>query len=268
MKLEVLLSTMHQKDFAVADSSNIESDCIIINQCDEESFKSENRDGHIIRMFSTKERGLSRSRNMALKEALADICLLADDDEVFTEDYANTIIDAFKKVPQADILIFNIIEKNHKVKTETMIKSIKKVPKHRFYGSVRIAFKRHKIINSNLYFDTNFGTGSGLYSMGEDSLFLRAAHKKGLKIYAYPATIASVDFSTSTWFKGYDKKYFYDIGAFLSAAFPNLKKILSFYYVFKLKNRTDLSSSQMLRAMKMGMKGYKNKIKYDDYKKQ
>ena len=36
--------------------------------------------------------------------------------------------------------------------------------------------------------------------------------KKGLKIYTYPAEIAVLEETESTWFSGYTEKYFYDKG--------------------------------------------------------
>ena len=35
MRLQVLVSTMHQKDYSLLDRMNIHIDAIVINQCDE-----------------------------------------------------------------------------------------------------------------------------------------------------------------------------------------------------------------------------------------
>ena len=80
MKLEILMSAMHQENFDIAYRSKVDSDLLIINQCDKDDYTEIEVNGHIWRMISTTERGLSKSRNMALKNAKGDICLLADDD--------------------------------------------------------------------------------------------------------------------------------------------------------------------------------------------
>jgi hypothetical protein len=46
--------------------------------------------------------------------------------------------------------------------------------------------------------------------MGEENIFLFDCYKKGLKIYYIPIKIATLQAdSLSTWFTGYDKKFFY-----------------------------------------------------------
>lgn len=49
---------------------------------------------------------------------------------------------------------------------------------------MRIAFKLKSFQKNNIWFNVNFGTGS-IYGSGEESLMLREANKKGLKIYEY-----------------------------------------------------------------------------------
>ena len=89
----------------------------------------------------------------------------------------------------------------------------------REYGSVHIAIRKRALIGKNVYFNTLFGSGA-TYSCGEDTLFLKELIEKDLKLYKTPIRIASVDMSDSTWFKGYNEKYFKDKGALIEAAYP------------------------------------------------
>ena len=75
-------------------------------------------------------------------------------------------------------------------------------------------------------FNTLFGSGA-TYSCGEDTLFLKELIEKGLKLYKTPIRIASVDMSDSTWFKGYNEKYFRDKGALIEAAYPRSSYLLA-----------------------------------------
>lgn len=148
MNLEVLVSTMNQKDLSLIDKMKITSDSIIINQCDQHDFfdytKVENKN-RIIKMFSFSEKGVGKSRNNALMRSTADICVIADDDIVYVKDYENIIINAFRKTPKADMIIFSVDIFDKKGKKTKRLKN-KRV---RFfnslkYGAVRIAFKREK----------------------------------------------------------------------------------------------------------------------------
>lgn len=258
MKIEVLLSTMHQKDWSIIEKCNIRSNAIIINQCNENKTEEINFNHRKIKMISTTERGLSKSRNMALKNSRADICILCDDDIVYKDNYDSMVLDAFTRVPDADVIIFNVISKNiEKRKQEKLFTTIKRIPSYKSYSSVHIAFKRMSIVNNNIYFNENFGSGSGLYSFAEDSIFFSDIHKNNLRSYTYPAIIADLYTGESTWFKGFNKKYFYDTGAFLAAAYPELKNFYKWYYPLRLFGRSSLTFFEMVKYINQGIEGYK-----------
>lgn len=106
MELQVLVATMHQNDYSLLDKMNIDSNAIVINQCGENnSDEIEHNDGKV-KWFNSTDRGLSKSRNTALKHATGDICVLADDDLEYVENYRDLIIEQFKLHPQADIITF------------------------------------------------------------------------------------------------------------------------------------------------------------------
>lgn len=82
MQLEVLISCMNQKDTSIVQRSKLSGDVLIINQCEKEVQEQIYIGNQRIRMVSTKQRGLSNSRNLAIHLSDRDICLLCDDDEV------------------------------------------------------------------------------------------------------------------------------------------------------------------------------------------
>ena len=73
MNLEVLLSCMYQEDMGIAVRARVQSDLLIINQCNKNGIDEVTDGVHHIRMISSTERGLSKSRNMALENACGDI---------------------------------------------------------------------------------------------------------------------------------------------------------------------------------------------------
>lgn len=164
MNLEVLLSCMHQKDMAIVERSRIQSDVLVINQCDRNGRVETTSNGNRFRMISTTERGLSRSRNKALEHACGDICLICDDDEIFEEGYREAILKAFEENPKADIITFAL---HHPTR---------QFPKHRkrlgYIGalqscSFQIAFRRERVLEKNIRFDVEMGSGAGNGGGGE-----------------------------------------------------------------------------------------------------
>lgn len=253
----MLISAMNQTDFSLIKKNNIRSDAIIINQGTITDFVETTIDDNKIEMISNRNRGLSRSRNEALLNATGDICLLCDDDVTYCDDYVRIITKAFNEIPEADIIVFEteIINYNGLKKRKPFYK-IRKAPRHKNYGSVRMAFKLKSFQKHNIWFNINFGAGS-IYGSGEESLMLREAHKKGLKIYEYPAVIASVDYSSSTWFHGYDPKFFHDIGAWLGAAYPKTKHILKYYYPISFRKQCALSTKEIIFYLNLGIESYR-----------
>ena len=79
--IEILISTMNQKDDSLINKMNLHCNSLIINQCSYDSVKKKDA----IRIINTTERGLSKSRNMAIENSIGDICIIADDDLVYSE---------------------------------------------------------------------------------------------------------------------------------------------------------------------------------------
>ncbi len=208
LKLDVLISCMHQDDFSILSKSKIIGDAVIINQCDENGFAQCSTSFGTAKMYSVNERGLTRSRNLAIEKSDADICLLCDDDEVFEYDYRRKIISAYKRLKDADVIIFKM--KNRKPSFKNKVKRLR-FPLTMKVSSWQISFRRESIIKNDIKFDVLLGAGSG-NGAEEELKFLTDCEKKKLKIYYVPAEIASVAQTQSTWFNGYDKKFFRNRG--------------------------------------------------------
>ena len=209
-KFAILLSCMHEKDKEIITRSNIKSDCVIINQCDENTKEEISIDENKICLWiNSTERGLSISRNMAIKNSKADICLIADNDEMFDENIEEKILKAYEEIPHADIIVFNLHNKLTKLKDKIYKLSRSETLK---VASWQITFKKISIIDNNINFDIKLGAGTG-NGAGEENKFLLDAYDKGLQIYHCPINIAKMIENESTWFNGYDEEYFYKRGA-------------------------------------------------------
>ena len=206
--IEVLVSAMHQTNTSLVDSTNIQSDVLIINQTNENRYYSEERDFGTVRMISTTERGLSKSRNMALKNANGKYCLICDDDERLSGDYQQIIPSAFDKYKNAGIVCFKVTRAGKKYRDKAFRVGFLRALR---ISSVQIAFNREKILEKKILFDERFGSGTPLGS-GEENIFLYECLKKGIKIYYVPQCIGSVAQVSSQWFKGFDEQFFENRG--------------------------------------------------------
>lgn len=211
MKIQVLVATMNQKDYTLLTKMNIKSDAIIGNQCDINSIEEFNWKNYKIKYLNFAERGVGLNRNNALMRASGEYCLFADDDMIYEDDYVEKVENIFRDLKDADVVIFNLKEKNP---TRFIIKKITKVNYFNYlrYGTARIAVKLESIRENGIFFNQCFG-GGAKYCHGEDNLFLTDCLKKGLKIYAVPEYIAALtEERKSSWNNGYDKKYLKDQG--------------------------------------------------------
>ncbi|MGP4064074.1 glycosyltransferase [Oceanobacillus sp. M65] len=261
MKIEVLVSTMNQENLSIVEKMNIQSDSIIINQTNKNDYCEDVFCGKNIKMYSFNERGVGLSRNNALMRSKADICLMADDDMVYVDEYEQKVIKAFQKQPNADMIMFNvpIHKKNGSIKVK-----VKKNGRIRFinalkYGTVNIAFKREAIMKKNILFSLLFGGGTR-YSSGEDSIFITDALKNKLKIYSSTETIAEINEDGSTWFNGFNKKYLYDRGALYKKIGGNKALLLNLQFVLRHRKKYN-NDFRMLEALGIMMNGSKDYFK-------
>lgn len=260
-KVEVLIATMHKENFQFVKSMNLNSDAVVVNQ-NKRTEKKEilKIDNNEIKWVSSLESGLSRSRNLAMKNATADICVVADDDVIFLNDYEDIITKSYKKYPEADIIAFQVERIGNKGRSKNFsdkTKWINYVSSMKI-SSVEITFKRKSIIDNDLQFNVNLGAGEQFYN-GEENVFLYDALKKGLRILYLPIKIAAVDISESSWFEGYTDRYFQSAGA----KFYNMSHI--YYHLlimqFALRKyklyKNDMKLHVAIKEMYKGVKQYK-----------
>jgi len=213
-RLQVLLSAMHLENENYIDSLNIVTDAVVINQCDREEKRDGKREAingalQKVTYIETLQRGLSKSRNMAIRNATADICILCDNDVEYQYGYEGMILRAFESQPDADIIVFFIKRKERLSPIFDEVKKMNYLSVLKIF-SPEIAFRRKSVLDTP--FDEEFGAGAK-YKMGEENLFLYDCLKKKKKIVYMPIQIAALREEESTWFSGYDKEFFLCRGA-------------------------------------------------------
>lgn len=266
-KFEILCVTMHQKDFSKIEQMNIHSDVVFANQGDRTSVEEYKFDNHTARMITTDTRGVGINRNNSLIYARGEVCLFADDDVTYYDNLEDHVLAEFDANPDADIIIFNLdtdADRNPVKYSETKKYSrFGRMP----WGAVRIAFRLESVRKANVWFTTLFGGGC-VFPSGEDSMWLTEARKKRLNFYVSKETIGRISYAQSSWFTGFDEKFFYGKGAFFQATHPLTSSLWFYYLLFRYRNRkSSLSDAEKLKWMKNGRIGYKKMLSFGEWKK-
>ena len=214
MNLDVLLSAMYLEDYHYIDSLNIKGNCVIVNQCDRTRQRLVLDKGRSIQYIETTERGLSKSRNMAIDNSVADICMLCDNDVEFMEGYEHEIIQEYEKHPDYDVIAFHVesdgIHPSPVFKSERRLNCISCLK----ICSVEISFRRTSV--QKVHFNELIGAGT-TFKMGEENAFLTECIRSGLAVYYIPAKIARLRHEPSTWNTIFDKEYMISRGASYAA---------------------------------------------------
>lgn len=264
MTIDVLIATMNQKEHTqLLKDMNIKDNYVIINQIiKKEIQKPTDIEKEREKFYSFYDKGLSKSRNMAIGKSDADICIIADDDMYYTEDYEKTISDAYEKYKDADIIAFVVEHENTKDEKNVMKEGRIHFVKSMKISSVQITFKRKSIINKNIKFNENFGAGAKYY-LGEENIFLAKCLQKGLKIYYVPKKIATLRISNSTWFKGHTEENYNIAGAVYYEMSKYLYPALIIQFVLRKKwlYGKYLKPKQVMKYMFEGVKKYKRENK-------
>ncbi len=216
--------------------------------------------GNQIEWFCFPETGIGKSRNNALLRASKEICLFADDDVIYCDNYSDVIEKEFAKHTDADLIIFNVISMNPK-RQGYQIRRHQRIHFYNClrYGTFRIAIRREAIQKERLFFSLLFGGGSH-YGSGEDSLFLMDCIKRGLHIYASPEVIGTVSHTHSTWFSGYTDKYFFDKGALFCSMSNRFSKLLCLQFCLRhMDMMNTITCKKAYQYMLAGIQDYRKR---------
>lgn len=258
MKLELLISAVNAENDKLIAKMHVNSDAVLINQCGVEGEASVTVQDGTVRVLSFAEKGVGKSRNRAIDAASADLVLFADDDIVYDDGYAEKVIKEFEAHPEADAFFFNVeVVPERRTYFNTDFKRVHIWNGGR-YPAYSIAVRREKLVESGVRFSELFG-GGAKYSCGEDSLFIRDCLKAGLKMYRTTVTIGREEprpGGESTWFKGYDEKYFFDRGVLYAYLYGALAKLMGLRYVYAKREIMcrEIPWQQAYRILKKGIK--------------
>lgn len=190
--LEILIATMNRDslDFlnAIFTFSPFHTfRLLIVNQTTPEKLLSS--DYPNIKVINIFEKGLSKSRNTALRHATGKIVLIADDDVIYPENFRETIIKAYNEHPKMPVICFQT--------RTTEGKPFGKYASRPFlFGmhnlnkvlSIEVTARLALIWEKDCVFNEWFGLGAR-FQDAETLFFLRRVIKNGLRVLFYPESI-------------------------------------------------------------------------------
>jgi len=254
--LEILVSTKGQDntDFInrmFKNCPDINSPVLIVNQSKTKLNFLQNN----CRVIHTNEIGLSNSRNLAIKNSKKEICLLSDDDIIYSSDFIKTIKRSFTENKSADIITYQA--------SNELGESFKDYPRLKTHNkrsisiinSFLIAFRRESIIKNNIQFDSKFGLGS-IFETGDEYIFLRNALEKNLNIIHCPKVILSHKSISSGQDVGKDKIIFARAAIFYKY-YGTLSYIKLFHHIILLLKINAIVFGDFLLKYKIGLTGIK-----------
>ncbi|MGN7811294.1 glycosyltransferase family 2 protein [Flavobacterium sp. 22076] len=225
---------------------------LIVNQTEGEKILTSGYSN--IRVINSFEKGLSKSRNLALENALGKILVIADDDVVYEEGFITKITDAYNKFPAAAVIQFSAVNS-----IGDLIKkypSNSKVNLNSFHilnvSSIEMTLNKTVIDASQIRFDENFGLGA-VFEMGEEAVFLSDLKAKNKQLVFDPQVIAMHENPTSSEKINITDKYYIQ-GALFSRIFK--KKYIVWLFI---KMFFDLKQNKInFRNIKTVLKSAKN----------
>jgi glycosyltransferase involved in cell wall biosynthesis len=204
---------------------------------------------------------LSKSRNLALKNAIGKVVLISDDDEIFKEGFDDLIINSYNNFPKAVVISFQVENSEGKLFRNYQKKAKLKPKKLDLFSifSSEISINKTIFDTLSIEFDTNFGLGS-VFSMGEEAILLMDFNSINQLIVIEPKVIATNPTITTTDKLDFSHRYYIQ-GAFLSRVLKaNYFTGLASKLFFDLK-QNKLKWNQIRVAIK-----YANQGKLDFYK--
>lgn len=255
MTLQLLVAAMNCTPRELAEKMQIDSDAIIVSQGEHYGYEELEWKGHRLRYFAMAERGVGLSRNHSLLRADADISLFADEDIIYEPGYEKAVLEAFAAHPEADMLLFNVQAMPGR---ETYRND--RFGRVRWYNCGRyptysFAVRTEQIHRKNITFSLLFG-GGARYSNGEDSLFIRDCLKAGLRVYKVPVSIGHERERESTWFTGYNTKFFYDRGVLYRYLYGCLAKPMALRFLLAHREEMcrEIPWKKAFRIMRQGIR--------------
>lgn len=208
-----------------------------------------------IKIVTMNGRGLSRNRNNAICIASADICLIADDDCTYQQEYFLDVIHTFQTNPTLDIATFKMQQNHESKKYANHTFNLKQYPKGYYVSSIEIAFRRTSV-QGKLRFNELFGLGAPTLQSGEDNIFIHDALKMGLNCQFFPITIVEHNHPTTSTTGVSKVGVIMAEGAYIGIAYPLTAPLRLLLKAYRLNKANQLGFFHNLHHLIAGITYY------------
>lgn len=266
--IEILISTMNRDSldflipmFPFSHFSNFS--VLIVNQTQSDTILTSAYSN--VRVINSFEKGLSKSRNLAIENAIGKILVIADDDVIYHEEFVPNIVKAYHKFPEAAVMRFCAVNANGDLMKKYPAYSKKELNFFDIFNtsSIEITINKRILDTAKSKFDENFGLRA-IFELGEEAIFLSDLKKENKQLVFIPEVIVKHQQLTSSDKKEIQERYYIN-GALFSRV---LKKKAVFWLLiqlfFDLKQKK-LRFNSTRTALKSAYRGYK-KVKNIQYK--
>lgn len=255
--IEVLISCMHRntvedvKDLILR--TKVTTHCVVVSQCDHNEYYEDDK----TKIIFTTERGLSKSRNLAISYANnSSICLICDDDEILSDGYQEIIERSYLENPKASLITFSLnrldIDNGKNYPKKNGILKFKQVLRT---SSQQISFKKSAVLDSNISFDVKMGSGTG-NGGSEEIKFILDFYRKKQKILYCSDVIATIIPGESQWFKGFTSEYIQNLGWSSRRALGNMVGLAYCCYWILSHSKLYIHDRSIFSAYYNIIKGY------------
>ena len=257
IELEILISTINRISLDFLKKMFLKHDfldfnILIVNQTTKDKILISEHNK--IRVINSFEKGLSKSRNLALKNAIKPICLIADDDVIFLEGFEENILEAHRN-NKHPIITFQTLTSENKLYWKYP-NSSRSLNNFMIRQTLSIEITLKKDFLNQLSFDERFGLGAK-FEDGENFIFLTEARKKQLKMWfvkkfisIHPPTSSSDDLTS--------ERILYARGAINTNKYGDLAYFLMLKFVFFLLRKKYIYLKDVISKINIGFKGIHN----------
>lgn len=258
--IEILIATMNRDslDFLVPMfpfSHFSHFHLLIVNQTQNDTILTSSYPN--VRVINSFEKGLSKSRNLALENAIGKILVIADDDIIYEEGFIANIVKAYNEFPETAVINFCAVNRDG-----DLMKNYPSRLKNRLNvfdifntSSIEITLNKKILDTTKIRFDENFGLG-GIFELGEEAIFLSDLKKENKQLAFVPEVIVKHQQQTSSDKKEVMERYYINGALFFRILKKNAVIWLLIKLCFDLKQKK-LKFTSIKKALKSAYQGYK-----------
>lgn len=216
-----------------------------------------------VKVINSSEKGLSKSRNLALANATKELLVITDDDVILKPDFESKITTAFNHFEGPAMIRFcsekaeNVLMQKYSKHRKEMLNWLDILNTISF----EIVVNGTLLKSNQIQFDERFGLGS-TFGAGEEQVFLTAIKKAGLKLSFEPQVLVLHPQPTTNYKISIGQKYYIQ-GAVLTAVFPNFYRfwlLLKVFFDWKQRKLSTKEFKLAIQNFKSGRVDFLKKI--------